>query len=213
MAESGCLNVYDRGLPLSLQQLTNALFQDAYTYACYTTYVRLVRQGFVLRRRDPMDLESDGTDELFTRKTIKVELDSSVSTKASKYAKACETDEMFATASPSDLKPVGPNRLNEWIRPKTSTEGGATQPPILFNVFDDRNSDRTKQFRKRGAREPDFVLVVVLLGDDADFRINGRILSDFGLRQETKILLATVDNGDVYFQCVEVFSVPCIKYL
>eukprot|EP00108_Taenia_solium_P008343 TsM_001004500 transcript=TsM_001004500 gene=TsM_001004500 len=219
LSECGRLQVYDRGLPLSLQQLCNTVFRSAFEFSCYTAYAWLARQGFVLRRREVTDAV---TANPFA---IEVELEF-INTlvdpspiinvlKETKRQHGDDNDAGFLMASPSDLIPIGEKGLKEWVLPDRSLHSGGDNASavstifssVVFNVFD----NRTGRFKKSGPVGPDFVLVVTSLEDGVRFLPNKKFRRRFGFSLETQIVLATVDNGDVYLQCVHPLSIPCIN--
>lgn len=219
LSECGCLQVYDRGLPLSLQQLCNTVFRSAFEFSCYTAYAWLARQGFVLRRREA----TDAVNVAPFAKEVELEFINALVDPSPIIDVPKEVDRQhgdnndadFLMASPSDLISIGEKGLKEWVFPDRSSrfegdnESACTTcaSPVVFNVFD----DRTGKFTKNGPVEPDFVLIVLLLEDGVRLLPNRKFRRRFGLSSGAPTVLATVDNGDVYLYCAHQFTIPCIN--
>ncbi|VDM20655.1 unnamed protein product [Hydatigera taeniaeformis] len=219
LSECGHLQVYDRGLPLSLQQLCNTIFRSDFEFSCYTAYAWLVRQGFVLRRHETTVAVTAGSFAKDVKLKSSSVQDNPFPTigvpKSAERQHDDDTNSEFLTASPSDLNIIGEEGLKGMVlsdlplhfEAYNASASTTSASFAVFNVFD----DRTGVFAKNGSIEPDFVLVVMVLGDGVDFLPNKQFRRHFGLPLEAQIVLATVDNGDVYLQCATPFSIPCIN--
>ncbi|KAL5110823.1 tRNA-splicing endonuclease subunit Sen54 [Taenia crassiceps] len=218
LSECGYLQVYDRGLPLSLQQLCNTVFRSAFEFSCYTAYAWLARQGFVLQRREATGNAPAGPSvKEVEPKVIDALVDPFPMIDVLKGAERPHSDDYagFVMASPSDLIPIGEKALKEWTSsdrpPHLHCDDASADSTIaswvVFDVFD----DRTGKFTKNRPVEPDFVFVVMLLEDGVRLLPNRKFRRRLGLSSKIQIVLAIVDNGDVYLQCAHPFSIPFLN--
>lgn len=216
LAERGMLQIYDRGLPLSMEQLTNSLFSDAYSYACYLAYVHLVRHGFVVRRREPNAVHVDDIKKESSPSVHVVAIDRLSLIKAPATVGEVMSDANYVVVSPADITPILAENLKKCVREATDSETvGAVSPlKIVYNVYDERNADPEHRFSKNATSKPTFVLIVMQQGERGSYTlVNRQLLNQLGLPQKTKIVLATVDHGDLHFHSQQTFSVPEIKYI
>ncbi|VDO09631.1 unnamed protein product [Rodentolepis nana] len=204
LSQCNKLQVYDGGLPLSLQQLFNTLFRKDTEFANYLVYVRLTKQGFVLRRRKNL---SESNLQPLESKIITVPIDQfspELTIKSTRYYNSKEVVIVSPLSKPFSETPdfVPPSSFySHDFNPEKYKD------LVIFDVFDDRKGD----FKKNMSIEPKFVLLVLLSNDMGIFPPNECFRRNFGIKPETKILVAVVNNGDVHFMCTNSFSIPTIK--
>ena len=208
LCQSGSLQVYDRGLPLSFQQLCNAIFRSTYDYACCIAYTQLTRLSFVVRRRS-IDEVVVGRQPSNVSKIINTTADLYASNRILDMPENNDIEsEDFVTASPA-CNPLLQVKCNKSTCSHSENTNAATPvSTIVFEVFD----DRTKKFRKRQPTEPDFLLQVAVLQDGFHFPPSVTLRKRLGPSSKITTLLAIFDGGDIYFQCVDAFSIPHINY-
>ncbi|VDL96237.1 unnamed protein product [Schistocephalus solidus] len=215
LAEAGSLQVYDLGLPLSLQQLQNAML-DSYTFACYVAYCRLTRLGYILRRRHRITAEPPPTAPL-----AKILNLGPVSSPESRLFSASQLDNSpdVLVASPSDLRHLtsdanlqDPATTQNEIDVVRSGYFRTFHPqPITYDAYENRGAQDLQQFSKRRLGQPQFVVVVVR-GDGRYFITNQAFLDSLELPNSTQVVLAVVDNADLSFHFQKVFSVPKLSF-
>ncbi|VDL60691.1 unnamed protein product [Hymenolepis diminuta] len=198
------LQVYDGGLPLSLQQLFNTLFRDDLEFASYLVYARFTRQGFVLRRRKSLNESNDQPPD---SKIIILPIDQSSQDFIVESNQDTMSDE-FIIVSP-ESKPY--SETPDFVAPSSFHSRFLNMEKyrnfIIFDVYDDRKGN----FKKNTSSEPTFVLLVLSLSDTENFPPNECFRRNFCIRPEAEILVAVVNNGDVYFMRTNSFSIPTIK--
>nr|CDS33360.2 tRNA splicing endonuclease subunit Sen54 [Hymenolepis microstoma] len=198
------LQVYDGGLPLSLQQLFNTLFRNDSEVANYLAYARLTKQGFVLRRRKNL---SESNVQPLESKIITLPIDQSSQEFKTKSTQGAISDEVFVVSPLS--KPF--SETPDFASPRSfyshDFNPAKYEDFTVFDVYDDRKGN----FKKNMSTEPKFVLLVLLSNDMFNFPPNECFRRNFGVKPETEILVAVVNNGDVHFICVKSFSIPTIK--
>lgn len=210
LSQCGSLQVYDGGLPLSLQQLCNTIFRNGSEFANYLAYAKLVRQGFVLRRRRVFGSAGQTFEECKESRNIslpvnlpskEILIESDADTISEEFFIAFpDTKSRCSPCLTEPFVPTGSSRFHEFDLEKYNRL-------ILFDVFDDCMSN----FKKNMSIEPMYVLVVFSANDVGDFLPDDRFRRRFGIPPKTRVLVAVVNNGEVCFLCTNAFSIPIIK--
>ncbi|BHF63756.1 tRNA splicing endonuclease 54 [Sparganum proliferum] len=215
LTEAGSLQVYDLGLPLSLQQLQNVLL-DSYTFACYVAYCRLTRLGYILRRRRRITVAPPPAAPL--TKTLNL---GPVSSPEPRLFPTSPFDNSpgFLVASPfglqrlvSDTNLQEPAMVQKELDVIRSGHFRKFHPqPITYDAYESRGAKELEHFAKSRLGQPQFVVVVVR-GDDRYFITNQAFLDSLELSGGTQVVLAVIDNVDVSFHFQKVFSIPKLSF-
>ncbi|VDK36087.1 unnamed protein product [Dibothriocephalus latus] len=215
LTEAGSLQVYDLGLPLSLQQLQNTLL-DSYTFACYVAYCRLTRLGYILRRRHRTTTEPRPTAPL----TNILNLGPLSSAEPQSFSTSLlDSGPDILIASPSGLQHLmsDANLQDQAVVQKRLdiVQHGyfnAFYPqPITYDAYENHSTQELEQFAKRRLGQPRFVVVVVR-GNNRYFITNQAFLDSLELPRGTQVVLAVVDNADVSLHFQKVFSIPKLSF-
>ncbi|KAM7537477.1 hypothetical protein Aperf_G00000072400 [Anoplocephala perfoliata] len=193
LSQCGSLQVYDGGLPLSLQQLCSTIFRNGSEFATYLAYARLVRQGFVLRRRKTFGSADQSLEEGKEPRNISlpanisseeslVELDSDTISEESLIAFPDNRSHHFPDLT-EPLAPTGSSRFHGFDLEKYSSL-------IIFDVFDDRMGN----FKKSMSAKPLFVLIVFSANDVVNFLPDELFRRRFAIPPETGVLVAVVND-------------------
>ncbi|TPP56998.1 tRNA-splicing endonuclease subunit Sen54 [Fasciola gigantica] len=221
LSEGNKLQVWDHGLPVSIQQMYDQLL-DAKTYSQYLVYVRLSRLGFILRIRNLLK-EDNSYEEL---KVSRQSLPSSIHLSLSHIPLLLEPEKIKNDSSlcivPTDLETISrPNmslssnqlmeNLQDTVKSEHMHRSGLRLHDVLFDAYGNSGSEKegTVNFSKRSPIPPDF-LVSVSHPDQPYPDLAREDLLAINVNSTTELVHCIVDGSDVFFHSVKHFQIPSL---
>ncbi|KAA0196612.1 hypothetical protein FBUS_09183, partial [Fasciolopsis buskii] len=223
LSESNKLQVWDHGLPVSIQQMYDQLL-DAEMYNHYLVYVRLSRLGFTLRIRTLLQRNILYAKLKRPRQSLPLTIPLPLS--YTPFSLSLEPEERkhdsCSGVAPTDIKtvlshetPLLTNKLMENLQGVVGSEqprsSGFHVHEVLFDAYGNSGSDKesTVNFSKRSPNPPDF-LVSVSKPDQPYPNLSQNDLLAMSVDCTTELVHCIVDGSDVFFHSVKPFRIPTL---
>ncbi|TGZ64684.1 hypothetical protein CRM22_006254 [Opisthorchis felineus] len=228
LVQSNRLQIWDRGMPLSVQQVyTQLLRGDAYER--YLVFMRLMRYGFVLRIRDPGGDEprcyiprcSDWVNDVPTSIPLShlgplvtgfTEVPRKVPNREHRFvASSRDIEHLIPCSSVSALGELM-SALQSVVKPGKNDTPIPQLPCLLFDGYGNCSDGKARRidFSKKFPPAPDF-LVARTFPDQVCPYLPPSYFDSLGLATSTPILLSTVDGTDLFFHKMQAFCIPIVR--
>lgn len=208
LAERNQLQVWHENLPLSIQQLYDALL-DHNTYLNYIVYSKLMHLNFVLRKRPiskPNLVYSGGYNQkAIIPESINVRFRCGFGEFGVSWFKN-------STLSLNSLSKTSNNIITDFETTanfKESVDDERQQKCFIFDVYS--CGSKTLNFSKRLPPHPDYVVLIATPLDTYP-QIYAGDLIDAGLDKNTSVILSVVDGCDTFFHILNEFKIPTINF-
>ncbi|CAL8069688.1 unnamed protein product [Calicophoron daubneyi] len=225
LAEGNRLQVWDKGLPLSVQQLYDQLFDEP-TYHQYLIYARLSRLGFALIKRTllPKPTKYVRTSKKHGIPPQSVTVSACVNTLSSPLKSADIISDLNSIANPKEvncltaLDSVYTNQelmttLQSTLRPHSRKVFENTCPEFIYDAYSRSGTENEYliHFSKRHPFEPD--LIISKRSPTETYPdISEEDFIPHGLNPSTRVILSVVDGGDMSFHSIVAFNIPTLRF-
>ncbi|KER26665.1 hypothetical protein T265_13964, partial [Opisthorchis viverrini] len=228
LVQSNRLQIWDRGMPLSVQQVyTQLLRGDAYERCL--VFRRLMRYGFVLRIRDLgnnvsrcyIPRCSDWVDDVPT--SISLSHVGPIATGFTEVPREVQNRKHRFVASSGDIKHLIPrssvstlcelmSTLQSVVKPGKNGTPIPQLPCLLFDGYGNCSDEKARRidFSKKFPPAPDF-LVAITFPDQVCPSLPPSYFETLGLATRTPVLLSTIDGTDVFFHKMQAFHIPVLR--
>ncbi|KAF8564868.1 hypothetical protein P879_06499 [Paragonimus westermani] len=227
LAQADRLQIWDRSMPMSLLQIYTQLL-DSKTYPQYLIYAKLLRRGFVLRKRyHPSSCSADYTptpsawtyhlpESLAVPYTAvpSILFDTNCEQNASEsnnVAFPSEVDTLVHQMSPLSFSELA-TTLQAIVKPQNQRHSHTLSPELLFDGYgaSGRDRKRTINFSKRSPSVPDFILCKAIPSETYPTLFQEDLIKA-GVDPLTPVVLAIVDGSDLFFHCLRTFTIPKLQ--
>ncbi|KAF7259553.1 hypothetical protein EG68_02705 [Paragonimus skrjabini miyazakii] len=227
LAQADRLQIWDRSMPMSLMQIYTQLL-DSKTYPQYLIYAKLLRRGFVLRKRyhpssysicytpTPSAWTHHLPESLAVSYTVvpsilfDVNCEQNLS-ESNDMALPSDVDTLVHQMSPLSFSELA-TALQAVVKPQNKRQSHSPSPEFLFDGYgaSGRDRKRTTNFSKRSPLVPDFILCKTVPSEIYPTLFQEDLIKA-GLDPLTSVVLAIVDGSDLFFHCLRAFTIPKLQ--